>query len=45
MSWDSVALTLTVAGAFFLIACASLEAVLWIDDRLAARRNRKGNQQ
>ena len=41
MSWDSLALTLTVAGAFFLAACALLEAVLWLHDRWLDRRQRR----
>lgn len=35
---SAIALTLTLAGAIFLVACALLEAVLWVDDRRRERR-------
>ena len=41
MSTDTIAFTLALSGAFFLTAAAAIEAVLWIDDRLSARRRKR----
>lgn len=40
---SALAFTLTVAGAFFLVACALLEGVLWLHDRWLDRRQRRSS--